>query len=238
MLSRKAKMTAADTEAAANLKRLWSARARNLGVTQDTIAEELGITQGAVSQYVTGLIPLNYRALLAFAKHLGIDPGQIRSDLPEQRMQGPAPVATAETDDTVPVPIWSARGSSGDGANNEHATPIGSLLFRANSLRKKRLTPARCRAIYVDGSSMLPRLRDGDAVMYDESDRTPKDGRIYVVRWNGHEYIKRLVMHSGRWWLSSDNKADPQWSNDRPIDPERDDFEVLGRVRWVGSWED
>ncbi|KEZ94727.1 hypothetical protein A11M_0125670, partial [Xanthomonas vasicola pv. vasculorum NCPPB 895] len=75
----------ADAEAAARLKTAWSERARERGITQDKMAEELGITQGAVSQYLNGKIPMNYRTLMAFCQALGIDACDIRTDLPEQR---------------------------------------------------------------------------------------------------------------------------------------------------------
>jgi len=83
---RKAKPTLADIAAAKKLKLLWLQRASSLGITQDTAAENLGITQGAISQYLNGKIPMNYRTLLMFCRLLGIDDIDIRDDLLEQRL--------------------------------------------------------------------------------------------------------------------------------------------------------
>lgn len=143
----------------------------------------------------------------------------------------------ANTDDEVEVPLWGARGSSGHGALNDDARVIGTLSFKRRSLEKKRIPVRAANVFYVDGHSMVPRLHDGDAVLFNETDSTPRDGKIYVVRWNGHEYVKRLRFYGGNWHISSDNKSDPEWKDDKPIS-ETDEFKVLGRVRWIGSWED
>lgn len=87
--NRKAKPTEADLEAAARLRAEWAARKQDRGLTQEKMAERLGgKTQGLVSQYLSGKIPLNYRALLAFSDALGIYPETIRTDLPEQQVSG------------------------------------------------------------------------------------------------------------------------------------------------------
>ena len=84
---RKAKPTEADIEAAARLLDAWEDRKRGLGLTQEKIADRLGgKSQGLVSQYLHGRIPLNYRALLVFCDALRIPPESIRDDLPEQQM--------------------------------------------------------------------------------------------------------------------------------------------------------
>jgi len=84
MGSKKAKPSEADRAAAQRLRAEWDARARGLALTQDKMAARMGGTQGLVSQYLNGFIPLNYRALMHFAEALGVDPLQIRDDLPEQ----------------------------------------------------------------------------------------------------------------------------------------------------------
>lgn len=86
--SRKSKPTAADKAAASRLLAMWTSLKAERGLTQDAMAIRMGGTQGLVSQYLHGKIPLNYRALLAFSDALGIRPETIRTDLPEQRLSG------------------------------------------------------------------------------------------------------------------------------------------------------
>lgn len=82
---RKSKPTAADLAAAKRLRAIWDARA-DRSLTQERMGAVLGASQGAVSQYLNGKIPLNYRALLHFAAELGVDATEIRDDLPEQQV--------------------------------------------------------------------------------------------------------------------------------------------------------
>lgn len=85
MNERKAKPTPEDRRAAAELKARWVAAGRQ--PTQTEIGFALGITQGAVSQYLAGTIPMNYVTLALFCQQLGIaDPAEIRTDLPEQQL--------------------------------------------------------------------------------------------------------------------------------------------------------
>lgn len=80
----------ADLEAAARLKSLWLAIPADRRPTQPELAArwdgEGDWNQSLVSQYMNGRIALNYRAVLFFARQLGVQPHDIRSDLPEQRL--------------------------------------------------------------------------------------------------------------------------------------------------------
>ena len=108
MGNRKAKPTAADLAAAKRLRAAWDARARSLGLTQDKMAAKLGGSQGLVSQYLNGKIPLNFRTLLGFSDALGIAPETIRTDLPEQVLtgsSGPASGSQAARLDAVKIAV-------------------------------------------------------------------------------------------------------------------------------------
>lgn len=230
MSSKRAKPTAADKAAAARLKAAWDARDPKMGLTQDKMAEQLGITQGAVSQYLNGLIPLNFRTLQGFAAALGIDPLTIRSDLPEQRHLASGVEAWAE------VTGYSQPAALGDGSLPDDYAEAHKLKFRASSLRRKGLNPAHLHVYYGDGDSMEPRIHDGDAILFDTSDTRIVDNRIYVIRYEGHVYAKRLQVHEDLVLIESDNRTDPKWARPVLVKP-GDDFEVIGRVRWIGSWE-
>lgn len=78
-----AKPTAADKEAGKRLRKIWEDSKPKL--TQDEIAAQFGegVTQGNISQYMTGRIPLGAAAVLKFAAIFGCSPLAIREDLPE-----------------------------------------------------------------------------------------------------------------------------------------------------------
>lgn len=230
--NRAAKPTPADIKAAAKLKAYWDARARDLKITQDTLAEELGITQGAVSQYLNGKIPMNYRTLVVFARALGVDDRDIRTDLPEQQL---APVhADLDWTNIVSYPQAAALG---EGAAAVEYAESNSLKFKASSLRRKGLQPRNLAVFYGSGDSMLPRIRDGDAILFDTADTKPQDDTIFVVRYDGHFFAKRLQKLGKQWFLTSDNRDNPKWRKPIPIEDDTD-YEIIGRVRWIGSWEE
>ena len=91
--------------------------------------------------------------------------------------------------------------------------------------------------VYGRGDSMLPRIRSGDAILFDTGDTAPADGSLFVVSYDGGLMAKRLVNLGGRWFIESLNRDDPKWRKPTPIDDHKG-FQIHGRVRWVGSWED
>lgn len=125
----------------------------------------------------------------------------------------------------------------GEGAVVDEYAETHKLKFRAESLRRKKLKADRLAVLYGRGESMLPTIKDGDAIMFDTSDIEPRDDKIYVISYEGILMAKRLVELGGRWFIASDNKDDPKWRKPVAVDETRH-FEIHGRVRWIGSWED
>ncbi len=76
-------MTELDIEAVERLRAIWEQRKKEHGFTQETAADFLGMNQSAVSQYLRGVLPLGVEATLKFAHFLGVNPQDIRSDLPD-----------------------------------------------------------------------------------------------------------------------------------------------------------
>lgn len=192
-------------------------------------------TQGLVSQYINGKIPLNYRALMLFARELGCDPRDIRKDLPEQTVTS----HKTDTDDPEWPNIIGVRVAAalGEGVEPDEYAETHKLKFRAESLARKKLDPAQLAVVYGKGESMYPTIKDGDAILFDRRDTEPRDGKLYVVTYDRGLCAKRLTQLGGRWFLESDNRNDAKWHKPVLID-EVKGFEIHGRVRWIGSWED
>lgn len=66
--------------------RAWQSARREAGEpwTQEVAAEAIGMTQGALSQYLRGAIPLNFHALVAFAHLIGTRPDNISPTLAQE----------------------------------------------------------------------------------------------------------------------------------------------------------
>jgi len=123
----------------------------------------------------------------------------------------------------------------GDGAVVDEFAETHKLKFRSDSLRRQHLRPDQLAVLYGRGDSMEPTIKDGDAILFDTSDTTIKDGGIYVIQYDGNLMAKRLIDLDGRWFISSDNATDPKWARPKSVDSTKG-FEVYGRVRWVGGW--
>jgi transcriptional regulator with XRE-family HTH domain len=234
MSDRRAKPTKADLQAASRLKALWKDRAKGLGLTQERMAEIMDVTQGAVSQYINGAIPLNYNAVLAFANALGVLPTDIRSDLPEQLR-----VVLSSDEDFTDITGFGQAASLGSGSEANEWAESHKLKFKISSLRRKGLLGHKLSVFYGDGESMMPRIRSGDALLFDESDTTPRDETIYVIQWRGEYFAKISEVLDGKIYFRSLNPVgDHVWKKAKRMDDERDPIRIIGRVRWIGSWED
>jgi len=233
--NRKAKPTKADEVAASKLRAVWQARARGLGLTQESIGAELGITQGAVSQYLNGKIPMNYRTLAVFCRALDVEDTDIRTDLPEQQLSQTGANGQGYED----VPAYTQGVGLGSGTEVQEYAETHSLKFRATSLRRKGLLNRRLSVYYGKGDSMEPRIKDGDAILFDEDDTRPVHGAIFVVEWRGEIYAKRIQMIDDLVLVASDNpNGDHHWNRPKRMDNPREPVRIIGRVRWIGSWEE
>jgi len=125
----------------------------------------------------------------------------------------------------------------GAGSEPDEYAETHKLKFRSDSLMRKHLRPERLAVVYGKGDSMYPTIKDGDAILIDTSDREPRDDKLFVITYGRDLFAKRLINLGGKWFIDSDNKSDPKWKRPEPIDEVRG-FEIHGRVRWIGSWED
>jgi phage repressor protein C with HTH and peptisase S24 domain len=130
----------------------------------------------------------------------------------------------------------------GNGAEAAEYEETHKLKFRADSLARQGLRPDNLAVVYGKGDSMLPRIHPGDAILFDTSDTRPMDGHLYVIAVDGAanlEYnVKRCEIIDDEVFFRADNPAgDHNWKRARRMDSKRSPIRVIGRVRWIGSWE-
>lgn len=236
---RRAKPNDADIAAARRLRAAWEAAKRNdRNLTQESAAAELGINQSAVSQYLNGSIKINYRILLGFSKILGVPAESIRDDLPEQQTASGVREQPGVYSEWRDVLAHAQQVSLGDGATPDEYAEAHRLKFRAYSLRRQGLRAEDLRVFYGRGDSMLPRVHDGDAVLFNTAQTTPEDGALFVISRDGELYVKRCDIIDRTVYFRSDNPdGDHQWKKPKRMDDHVHPIEILGRVRWIGSWE-
>ena len=131
-------ITTADKDAARRLRAIWESKKQELKLTQVTVAEEIGTSQSAISQYLNGTIALNTDAIIVFAKLLQCEPKDI------------CPVLGSKLTINRRIPV--IRSSTG-AVLNKHidAKYIGD-------------TP---QAVLVDEMSYSPRIKQGEYVIID-----------------------------------------------------------------------
>lgn len=200
------------------------------GLSQPALAAEAGISKQAISAIERGEAKKPEAATLdPICRRLGITTRWLLTGRPPKRAEG-------DTDEEWPdIKAYKQAASMGPGAVPDDYTETYKLKFRADSLRRKRLKPDSLGVCYGIGDSMLPRIRSGDAILFDHSDVEPKDGALFVISYDHGLYAKQLLELGGRWFINSLNpghRAKPE-----PID-EHKGFKIVGRVRWIGSWED
>lgn len=136
-------------------------------------------------------------------------------------------------DDFIETPIRgdvSASCGSGVFVYNENQTavyPISKSLYRTLGA-----SVHQTEIIFATGDSMIPEIKDGDALMVDMSKREVIDGQIYIIRYDGQLMCKRLqkIPPCSVKVVSDNPKYDAYYivfSEDNQID-----FEVIGRVLW------
>ncbi|WP_431511633.1 XRE family transcriptional regulator [Variovorax sp. DAIF25] len=135
----------------------------------------------------------------------------------------------ASNDDFVVIPQHAVAASAGPGAVNADELSNGGLSFSKKWLAKRMLNPTHLKVIDVVGESMLPRLSDGDKVLVDVSDTTPKSGRAYVLL-QGEELLVKYcqLLPEGMLRVSSANTDYPTYDIDLS---KTDGVSIVGRVR-------
>lgn len=152
-----------------------------------------------------------------------------------------APKATAtdtlgnpvDIDEFVFVPRYDIQAAAGHGQLVGDEQPIFAMAFRRYWIENyvthdiKNLS-----VISVKGDSMEGVLNDGDTILINHGQTTPRDG-LYVLRLNENLLVKRLqLIPGGIVNVISANEAYPTFEID--LKNPTDDVAIIGRVEWFG----
>ncbi|SFU28342.1 LexA family protein [Xenorhabdus koppenhoeferi] len=80
----KKKLTAEQLADATRLKELFESKKKQLSISQETLAEEIGKTQSAISHYLNGINALNLEMATYFAQKLGVQIADFSPSLEKQ----------------------------------------------------------------------------------------------------------------------------------------------------------
>lgn len=200
------------------------------GLTQQDLAQYAGIAKQTLSDLENGSSK-STTTLPKIAERLGLSASWLQTG------RGPKESTHGDADaDVAAIKAYANGIALGDGSTPEEYAEAHRLLFRKSSLRRKGILGRQLEVYYGRGDSMEPRIHDGDAILVDRDDCSPKDGHVFVIEGPGGAMAKRLINIDGKWFFESDNKSDPKWRKPTPMDG-KNTYQIVGKVRWIGSWE-
>lgn len=208
--------------------RLKAALAKK-GMKQIQLATAVGLTRGAVSLWLNGTTKeLTGENLVKAANALGVSPEWLGTGKGPQSPTKSEEISLEENPDYPAirrVRLKISAGISGfsiEPLNDDHAP----IVFSKGWFERNRYNPDDLVAIKVSGASMEPGLFDGDWVVVNTGDATPRDGVVFALNHDGNVVVKRLFKVSGEWMAASDN-PDKRIYRDRELNG---DTFIIGRV--------
>lgn len=138
-----------------------------------------------------------------------------------------------DIDEFVFVPRYDIQAAAGHGQLVGDEQPIFAMAFRRYWIENYVTRDIKnLSVISVKGDSMEGVLNDGDTILINHGQTTPRDG-LYVLRLNENLLVKRLqLIPGGIVNVISANEAYPTFEID--LKNPTDDVAIIGRVEWFG----
>lgn len=129
----------------------------------------------------------------------------------------------------VQIPKVSLRLSAGISGFDVEPEPYDgtTTTVSADWIRRNGYDRDKLLAIRIRGESMETTFHEGDLVIINTVDKTPVDGVVFAVNYEGAPVVKRLERDAGQWWLKSDNHNQQKFG--RKV-CQGDDCLIIGRV--------
>ncbi len=140
-----------------------------------------------------------------------------------------------DQDEFIEIPLLDIEFSAGVGRYELVDNSNFSLVFRRHFLHKKGVSINSAKLVRVSGTSMEPRLYDGDVVGIDTDDTRIRDGKAYGIRHGDLLRIKFLIEQpDGGIIIRSMNREEfPDEILKR--DDRNNNLLILGKVFWSSS---
>lgn len=224
---------------------LAKARMKELDITQEQVAEQMGVSQGAVAHWLGGRREPSLERIGALLEYLGLSSifRENGAGTPERR-----PVeANAEylgdmavwsdgdplEDDECAVPYYAeVEFAGGDGMTVVMEVADRTLRFSNATLRAAGVECENAAVARVRGTSMEKLILDGAAIGFDRADISIIDGEIYAFNHEGMLRVKYLYrLPGGAIRIRSEN-ADEFPDEIMSAEQYRHEVKMLGRVFW------
>nr|WP_183516211.1 XRE family transcriptional regulator [Enterobacter ludwigii]MBB2843601.1 SOS-response transcriptional repressor LexA [Enterobacter ludwigii] len=228
-MEKKKDITPTQAEDAKRLKAIYEAKKKVLGVTQQSIADELDITQGAVGHYLNGRNPLNLPVASVFARLLKVSVEEfsptLAKDISEMGLasvnEPPVPYVIGYT----PGARYPVISSVQAGAWCEALEPY-SIKDIDQWLESDAHIQGDAFWLRVEGDSMTApagiSIPEGTFVLFDTG-REPINGSLVIAKLSdsNEATFKKLIIDGGQKYLKGLN---PQW----PLVPINGNCRIIG----------
>lgn len=207
-------------------------RRKELGLGQLELAKESGLKQSTISNIETGRNK-GSRYVVELAGVLKVRPKWLSTGTGQKEVKAGE---REESPKLVFIDRYKdVRLGAGAGIEQIPDSAVDQVAFRDDWLRAKGWKTTALRAVSAQGRSMEPRIQDGDLLMVDTSDATIKNGKVYAIRDQTGDRVKRLfVGHDGSLRIRSDNPA-PEFPEEVVPASKVEHIHVIGRVVWIGG---
>lgn len=121
----------------------------------------------------------------------------------------------------VLIPRLEVKASAGNGRIVWHVDEKGQKqAFRKAWCARLGIRPEQAATIVAEGSSMEPRVRDGDSLVVDYRATELSSGKVYVLSFQGEVYVKRIFKKPNGGLIVRSDNPDKALYPDLDIDPE------------------
>ncbi|KPX49008.1 Peptidase S24 [Pseudomonas syringae pv. helianthi] len=237
------------------LKRIFNLKKAELGLTQEKLAERLGINQSSVSHYLNAVNPLNATVAAGFAKILEVQISEFSPRLAHEielltaasveanrafisnRVAAHQAKGVVPYEEYVLIPQYMFDERFVKGINDEHVGLTEGLVFRRGWLRRMGVSANDLFVVYADGNDMAPHICAMDVVLFDATQKSPLDRQIYVIRRrDGGITVKRMIQQlSGSWVIRSENPDKNLFPDEIVSELDIAALPIIGRVIWRGG---
>lgn len=229
VMETKKSLTTEQLEDARRLKALYESKKKELGVTQYTIADELGITQGAVGHYLNGRNALNVEVASGFAKLLQISISDfsrsIAAKVAEQAESLNGETNVKYVGEYNPGKRYPVLSSVQAGSWSEACEPY-TLKDIDIWLESDAHIQGEAFWLKVEGDSMTApvglSVPEGTFVLFDTG-REPVNGSLVIAKLSdsNEATFKKLIVDGGQKYLKGLN---PAW----PLVPVNGNCKIIG----------
>lgn len=223
---------------------------KELKITQELLAEKLGVTQGAVAHWLSGRREPDLGTITRVLSVLGLPPLQIGalnlaeaaeslgiySVEPNAELIGAMSAwdsSTPLSDDEVAIPLYKeVELAAGGGATEVIEVPGRLLRFAKSTLREAGVQEANAVCATIKGRSMERLIMDGATIGIDTGTTHIEDGEIYAFDQDGMLRVKYLYrLPGGGVRVRSEN--DDEFPDETLT---ADQFASIRMLGWVFWW--